>query len=117
MRLIAGFVVLLIVSAAACTHCAADDLAADQKAELIRAAKAGRLWRGSCQKGHKSNGFTVADKQPYGRLGESCDGWVTPSGGGKPNPCPWARRYYKATVEDVEKWFEEQAKARAKTGP
>jgi hypothetical protein len=104
--------------AAACTYCtAADDAAADQKAELIRAARAGRLWRGSCQKGHKSNGFTVADERLHGRLGESCGGWVTPSGGGKPSPCPWKRTYKKATVEDVEEWFEERSKARDKAAP
>jgi hypothetical protein len=59
----------------------------------------------------------VAKERPAGGLGEKCDGWITPSGGGKPNPCFYARKYYKATVEDVEKWFEEQAKAREKTGP
>jgi len=108
---------LAAILAAACATCAADELATEQKEELIQAAKAGRLWRGSCQKGHKSYGFTVADKRPYGRLGDSCGGWVTPSGGGKPSPCPWKRTYDKATVEDVEKWFEEQAKARDKAAP
>jgi hypothetical protein len=101
------FIAVILASVCASSP-AAEDSAGKTKDELLKAARDGKLWRGSCRQGHRSGGFLIASERPHGGTGTACSGTLTPVGGGQAHSCHSAMKYQKATGADVEEWFKQQ---------